>query len=247
MMNHNHKNSDCGFGELLVSYLYGETSGAEAAEFEKHLPNCQSCAGETEAFSSVHFAIEDWKTKDFAPLATPVIEIPGERKVQPAIVQTSWLAGLRQLFSLSPAWSLATASVAVLAICAGLVWLALSARQSNDVAETNKNAKSGINVAAQKTPPTDADGDQNRKGDVQVSPINQPPVTTSEAADQTKPNARAVKINNPRPAQKTDGTPKNNAAKRDNKKQAMPKVLSDDDDEDDSLRLAELFDEIGTE
>lgn len=247
MINNNHQNSDCAFGERLVSYLYGESSGAESFEVEKHLKNCEACADEFAAFSGLHFAIDDWKTTEFAPLATPLIEIPYETKTE--VVKSSWLSGLRQIFALSPAWSLATASAAVLVICTGIVWLALNARQIDDVAENEKNKNQSISPAAQQTPPaTTAKNDPVKKADEQVNPINEPKAPAIEnAVDQDSKNTRAVKIvNNPRPSSKSDNAPKT-TPKRNTKNQPAPKLMTDESEEDDSLRLAELFEEIGTD
>jgi hypothetical protein len=83
MMNNNHKNTGCGFTEELISYLYGESSASEKATFETHLQNCSICTDELQAFSGVHFSINDWKEKDFDALETPVIEIPGNRDSLP--------------------------------------------------------------------------------------------------------------------------------------------------------------------
>ena len=55
MMHNNHKKSGCGFDELLVSYLYGETNAAETAKFAAHLETCAGCADELEAFAGVMY------------------------------------------------------------------------------------------------------------------------------------------------------------------------------------------------
>lgn len=249
MMNNNHKNSTCAYGETLVEYLYGEASGTRKSEFEKHLNNCEACADELAAFSGVHFAIDDWKAKEFAPLAAPLIEIPYERKIE--VSKGSWLSAfVRDLFSLSPrAWTLTTATAAVLVVCVGIALFALNAGKNDELTQTNKNTKPAVVPSSEKT--QSANDNQNKQQNKDVSPNEaprqpQPDVAVSD--DQNQKNNRAVKVsNNPRPAQKTDNVQKNNAAKRNDKNRTAPKMLPDEDDEDDSLRLAELFEEIDAE
>lgn len=255
MMNNNHKNSNCGFSEQLVSYLYGETGGAENAAFETHLQTCAGCAEELEAFSGVHFSINDWKIKEFANLATPSIEIPyekAEKSVEVSSVSGSWLSALRGLFSLSPrGWSLATASFAVLAVCVGIVLFALNSRKGNDVAGSNKN-NPVVLPTVEKTPEqANTNSNQNNQPDKVVKPINEPkspPPEVAATAPEPKNNRVIKASNNPRPAQKVENTnvQKNNEVKRNKNNEIAPKIVVEDDDEDNTLRLAELFDEIDT-
>ena len=259
MMNNNHKNSGCGFSEQLVSYLYGETAGAENAAFEKHLSVCSACADELEAFSGVHFSINDWKLKEFANLETPSLEIPYEKAAKTAETTNaagSWLPALRDLFSLSPrGWSLATASFIVLVVCAVIALFALNLRKDKDVAESNQN-NSVILPTAEKTPP-ESNSNSNRvnQPDKEFKPLNQPKSPQSEVAATTTTapdakNDRVVKTsNNSRAPQKADNmnVQRNIEPKRSNKNnQAAPKIVVEDDEEDKTLRLAELFDEIDT-
>ena len=156
MMNNNHKNSGCGYEERLVSYLYGESSAAESAEFESHLQACRSCGDEFEAFSGVKFSINDWKMNEFAALAAPRIEIPYENSSnnkETVGVQASWWSKLGDLFSLSPAWSLATASLAVLAVGVGIVLFALNYQKDNSIAGQNNNRSNPVTApTAEKSP-----------------------------------------------------------------------------------------------
>jgi len=254
-MNNNHKNSNCGFSEELVSYLYGETGGAENTAFEAHLQSCAGCAEELEAFSGVHFSIDDWKLKEFANLVTPSIEIPyekAEKSIAVSNVSGSWLSALRRdLFSLSPrGWSLATASFAVLAVCVGIALFALNSRKDNDVAGSNKN-NPVILPTVEKTPePTNVNANQKNQPDREVKPLNDPKSPQPEVAIAPEPkNSRVVKAsNNPRPVQKVENTniQKNNEVKRNKNNEVPPKIVVEDDDEDNTLRLAELFDEIDT-
>lgn len=259
MMNNNHKNSNCGFSEELVSYLYGETGGAEKTAFEAHLQSCAGCAEDFEAFSGVHFSINDWKLKEFANLAAPSIEIPYEKaanSVEVSKVSSSWLSALRDRFSLSPrGWSLATASFAVLAVCLGIALFALNSRKDNDVAGSNKNNRVVLPTVEKTAEPANVNANQNNQPGKEIKPLNEPKspqpevaATTTTTAPDSK-NSRVVKAsNNSRPSQKVENTngQKNNEAKRSKNNEVAPKIVVEDDDEDNTLRLAELFDEIDT-
>ncbi|HEY0461896.1 MAG TPA: zf-HC2 domain-containing protein [Pyrinomonadaceae bacterium] len=258
MLNNNHKNSGCDFGEALVSYLYGETDAREKAAFEAHLRLCQACAEELEAFSGVQFAINDWKLKDFAELQTPVIEIPSKSAENPSKASTptgSWLpAFVRDLFSLTPprGWALATASLALLAVFAGIALFALNSKNGGEIAGTNKNSKPAVVVPTVEKTLENSNDNANQSNSAVKDSKPQTEQKTPEVAV-SKPeseNKRVVKaVNNQRQPSKSDdkATRKNNDARRSNKtdKDVAPKVIPDDD-EDDTLRLAELFEEIDT-
>lgn len=258
MMNNNHKNSNCGFSEELVSYLYGETGGSENTAFEAHLQDCAACSEELEAFSGVQFSINDWKLKEFANLATPSIEIPyekAEKLVEISNVSDSWLSALRDLFSLSPrGWSLASASFAVLAVVVGIALFALNSRKANDIAGSNKNNPVAAPTVEKTTEPTNVNANQKDQPDKEVKHLIEPKLPQPEIAVTTKTapeakNTRVVKAsNNPRPSQRIENAnvQKNIEAKRNKNNEVAPKIVVDEDDEDNTLRLAELFDEIDT-
>lgn len=248
MMNNNHKKSGCGFEEELVSYIYGEADPAANAKFERHLAACPICTDELEAFSGVHFAIGDWKASEFSALATPAIEIPyppAAREVSDG--KESWLSAfVRDLFSLSPrAISLAAASFAVLAVAFGAVLFIIKSNGGTDIAESNTTSKSKVAPTIEKTPEP-ANATQNNTPPVTPPEQKMPPEVVRQP--ETKAD-RAVKVaDKPRPPQKAENTntPKSNDPKRANKNNRIKTPELPDEDEDDTLRLAELFEEIDT-
>lgn len=264
MFNNNHKNSDCEFAEQMVSYLYNESEGAEKSTFESHLKNCSACADEFAAFSGVHFSINDWKLKDFASLETPLIEIPYQKNDKLAetrevsSVKGSWLSGLRDLFSLSPrAWSLATASFAVLVVCFGIALFAWNSRNNSDLAGANKNkTKSIVAPTVEKTSePSNLNTPSSNSPEKQPKTNNETLPSQPDVAvtNDTKPtNNRAVKVlSNSRQPQKVENnnaqkTPEVNNKNKNKTDQVAPRILTDSDEEDNTLRLAELFEEIDT-
>ncbi len=252
MLNGHHKNSGCGFDEQLISYLYNEIKGAEKFEFERHLNNCSSCADEFAAFSGVQSSINDWKINEFANLQTPVFKIPfadsvtSTIKQKPSDITDAWLSGLRQLFSLSPrAWSLATASFMVLAVCVGIVFLELNYQKNNELSQNNKQLNPIISPTIEQTKvisPSETP---------EIKLPNKPSKPEIVKSDIDSKNSRTVKIvDSSRQPKKIEnaGGRKNNDFKINNKinnQPRTPKVVIEDE-EDNSLRLAELFDEIGT-
>ena len=249
MLNGHHKNSDCGFGEQLVSYLYDEINGAEKSNFENHLRSCATCADEFTAFSGVQYSINDWKLKDFSILETPFIEIPSKinRFVETPEMsenKSSWLSGLRRLFSLSPrAWSLATASFAVLTICFGVVFLMSDNRNDKLISQNNKQSIPVISPTIEQTNVISPAETPESK----PKPIVQPKNPSNDIVKTESKNTRPLKVNEisrqPKKVENAD-IRKNNAPKVNN--QSKPSKFVIEDDEDNSLRLAELFDEIDT-
>ena len=255
MMNNNHKNSNCGFSEQLVSYLYGETSGAETARFERHLPACAVCADEFEAFSGVKFSVGNWKQHEFANLATPLIEIPYPKtfvEVDRNNTENSWLTSLRGLFSkASMNWSMAAASLLIVFTAVALFFVFSTPQPANLIAQNNtKPTASPIPPTADKTP---ADSVVNvsttKTPDNKTSkPIIAPKTPSSDVAVKANPaENRVIKISNNTartPKNETPNVPKNDVKRNKSNKEVVPN--NNDDEEDDTLRLAELFDEIGT-
>lgn len=266
MINDNH-NSACGFAEDLVSYLYGEIGAAEQQKFEAHLLKCKACADELSVFGAVRSSVADWRERDFAPLQTPAFELPLAKI--PATVETvsdsdsrSWLSSLRQMFSLSPALAGTAAACAALVICAGLFYIAVSSLQPGGGSEISgvekeqkppvvKTAAASPTVEAAATPPDAAEPEIEQTG-------NSPKPKTTDNKKPLNPsgidkrNVAAIPENNSPPVMKSKTQPKT-AAVKDKTTVNTPRkparanlrLVTDEDEEEDSLRLTDLFDEIG--
>jgi hypothetical protein len=246
-MNNNHKKSGCGFEEELVSYIYGETDAASKAKFESHLAACANCADELEAFSGVHFAIDDWKAAEFAAIETPAIEIPYPAAREISETKESWLSAVwRDLFSLSArALSLTAASLAVLAVAFGAIFFLIESNGGNELAESNKTTKPAAVPTVEKTPEP-ANTNPNVPPRAETTDPKTPATPEIVRQPETK-STRAVKVTDrQRAPQKAENTPKNNEPKRANKTPRIKSPEMPDEDEDDTLRLAELFEEIDT-
>ncbi len=248
MLNGHHKNSDCGFSEQLVSYLYNEINGAEKLNFETHLRSCAICTDEFATFSGVQYSINDWKLQDFSTLETPVFEISPKisrfvKTQELSENKGSWLPGLRRLFSLSPrSWSLAAASFAILTVCVVIVLLAVNYKKANEYSQNNapKIIASPTTEQTKVISPTETPESQPKS----VVQSKNPSIIIAKPEPK---NNRLVKVNDsvrqPKKVENAD-IHKINPPKVNN--QSKPSKFVIEDDDDNSLRLAELFDEIDT-
>ncbi len=265
MLDTNHKNSSCAFAEQLVSYLYNEANAQEKSVFESHLVNCENCADELSAFGFVRSSVQQWRTEEFSPMQTPAMKIPFEESREIRInsmEKHSWFANLRQLFTLSPTWATAFAT---LIVCVGMIFLAINFSGSNDVAENNQIApeKSVIspaieNEAEQNVKEVSDEIAKESSSDKIVEPFEEKPeieslprVVPKNSIDRVSNNtkrtpkneAAAQNSNNSAPVRKvTDLNKINKATIAENRQ--VPKLADFDEVEDNSLRLSDLMAEV---
>ncbi len=245
-------NQPCSFAEELIEYIYDEMNGETKAKFEMHLAKCNSCADELTGFGIVRSQVSDWKLKEFSPMITPLIELPIVQTVENTQVKRRWFESLRNLVMLSPAWMTQPAAFAALAICFGLAFYAFN-YQKPLVADEVMPPDNYVASVTPKTVPTPP---------IKVSPT--PKVEMVESTPKnatntpTKPTVTVVKTISPTTAKKvvvqtvqTDVKPivtkikPNRPAKINNQtKQIDVNLLSNEEDEDESLRLSDLFEEI---
>jgi len=268
--NNNNHNSSCGFAGQVVAYLYDEANARERNEFETHLINCPDCTDEIAGFGVVRSPIGDWR-KEFSALETPVIEIPYLKQPNFNTNQTvstakrSRLADFRSLFSLSPMWKSASAAFAALAVCVGIALIVFVFSGSKELAVNNN-----LQIEPTFSPSNKIENKVSEKVEV-VSPNGLPdtapnPETANSQPNTSKQNTRnpqensVVKIANNASKQKTispksnkltvrNETNTNNETKTANTQKRQAPKLSDLSEEEDkkSLRLADLFEDIGTE
>ena len=105
-MNEANQTPACGMHEALVAYLYEEATADEARRFEAHLNECAACKQELAGFERVREQLQQWQVADL-----PVVRVIAEP--QPA--RRSFLAVLKELFTITPTWAKA-AGVAAMAL-----------------------------------------------------------------------------------------------------------------------------------
>ncbi len=257
MLKEKEQNLPCKFTESLVSYLYDELPVNERIPFERHLAGCSTCADEITSFGIVRNSIGDWYERDFARLATPMIEIPFAEMTQiaePTPVLRPWLVIIPEFFTLSPAWMTATTAFAALAICLGLGFVLINSWQEGfgeivqqdkvkpvpSPTTENNNSGSNVSVTNQNNPPTN----QSPTPDLSNENVSNPPLANAPLKPTVKSNLGKSQ-NQKKPEAGTVENKTNKPAPKSNSKQKMPSLIGDDDDEDGSLRLSDLLDEIG--
>ncbi len=256
MLNNNHKS--CAFAEQIISYLYGESAPDENTEFESHLKICPTCADELESFGFVRSAVLDWRNEDFARLQTPAFDIPAtksESVFSPATNPTesrSWFGGFGKIFSFNPA----LAALAVLVFCLGAAFFAFKFHGDGEIAGNKNNANAAQAVVVSPTVETmikpvetitaEKDSKLSLPPDVKANDSSQ----RAARERQIMPVKTAVKVSDSSSRIDIGSSARITKNANDNikkiapvKKQQIPN-LNDADEEDETIRLADLFDEI---
>ena len=112
----------CHRAEDLVTYLYGEASAADSADFRNHLQHCEACRREFALFNQVHESIVSWRNDALGASFNPATVA-----TQPTIDSAQFvrhernlsaLAALREFFTVSPLWLRGATALAALLLCA---------------------------------------------------------------------------------------------------------------------------------
>jgi hypothetical protein len=226
-MNDIGKRKDCALGSDIVSYMYDEMPANERPAFEKHLLECAECTDEFAAISEARFSVFEWKKEEFAPLPTPVFQVPVVREPARSSL-AEFFDTVKGIFA-TPQFAFAALMTAAVAI--GLYFVGTSLLDRNQPQVAANTAKN--EVTAQQASEVPA-----------VKPSTE---VVDEPRDEDTP--KPVKISSPakpRLSGKTVVIKKNAPAQRKTSIDEKAPVLSSFDDGDEkSLRLADLFDEIG--
>jgi len=261
MSNNNHNNSSCAYAEQMVSYLYGEADAKEKYKFEMHLESCLTCTDELAAFGFVRSAVLDWRAEGFSKLPTPAFDISfaeAKESFSTTVVSNenrSWLAGFRQMFSFNLIKATATFGIAL--VCAGIVWFAFNSSGGNEIAEKGDD-KNKIQAAVsptveitkkpeEKSVANTSDKKSSPSSDVTSSPQQ----ITRERLD--NPNKSIVKVSGNAPKNNSDNSARDPKEKNEGgkktpsvQKKRIPNLSDVEDEEDETIRLADLFDELDT-
>lgn len=249
MINNNgHQNSPCTFAEQLAAYLYDEIDGAEKIGFESHLHSCKACTDELSGFSVVRSSILEWRTGEFEHLATPAFALPAAPEI--ITEKRSWFAAIQGMFTVSPMQAAAFAAIAVLVISAGLFWFAAKRLDNQELAKVKNTENKHIDnqpVSSENIENPIPAPTINKNSRVQDNAVGTPKTSTPTVKSQSnapfkissQPAAPKTEINSTAP--NTNTTPKIKAPVKNH----APVLDNDEDDEDNSLRLSDMFEEIG--
>lgn len=216
-------NNVCSYSDDILAYLYKEMAAADRETFETHLADCGACIDDFAELSQSRYPVFEWKKAEFDPLPTPPIGIPDK-----AAASISWMQKIRYAFAFRPALGLGAAAAAVFASILTAFILFGGSGSDQEVAREIEPAASPARVVPNVVSTGEATADVRSQEPVPAPYVAPKVVQTSTS---NKPAVRAVK---PKASQ-----PK----KRD---EPVPVLSTLDEDEDDSLRLSDIFDEIGT-
>ncbi len=258
MSYNNQNNATCRFAEQIVSYLYDECANDEKTKFEAHLEDCPRCADEYAGFGFVRSAVLEWRNEDFSMMTTPVFDIPANKNEKsPYKISNesiNWLSGIRKLFSFNPA--LALAALGFLIICAGVTFLIMNFPSSYEIVE-NGGEKNSVKTVITPTVEISKKPDNEKVNDIKVEKSDSPSLNTNNLPRQKEPEKQVIPVKSVvkvshNSAQNIPSLPAikskeaNDRRIKPIKKQQVPNLNDAEDDEDETIRLADLFDELDT-
>lgn len=170
--------TQCNRGDDLVSFLYGEATEREAADFQTHLRQCSSCATELADFGQMHESMMSWRDEMLAGFESSPLPAP--------VRQKSALAALREFFDLSPLWMKGAVGFATLLLLA-FGFLGVSRMSSNTV-ETMAVRQTEAKYSDQELQQRIAQARQEWEAK------NQPQEVTSPAPEIVKPQRSATPV-----------------------------------------------------
>jgi len=269
MLDKNKYTPPCLFSEQIISFLYEEIGVQETNDFEAHLKSCTFCLEELSDFGAVRSSIDEWRKEEFSLLETPAFNfLPAQtEKIHLAPVLTGknwWLALKERLLTPSPVW--ATSAFAALIICIGLAFIIFNYSKYDEVAEIsnrdnttpvspiietknelNKNIIPDLNPSeklSKKYVKEQQFKQENTSATGSVRPVPRNFVTkiTNDLNTVTNRNS-PPHSNKSAPINRKPTTNKEVKKTPLSKPQNFPFLADIEDVEDDSLRLADLFDE----
>lgn len=217
-------NNLCAHGGDMLAYLYDEMATAERDGFELHLADCAGCIDEFAELSQSRYPVYEWKQIEFEPLATPTIVLPA--------ASVALFDKVRAAFSFSPGYSFAAAGFAAIlfAVAVGYTVFLQESPDRDSIAVVENNGP-----VPQATPQRIAAPEPvaavNKRDDIVVKPK---PAVAERQIEPVKAFERKPKS---APSKETQ------PAKRD---VSVPVMSRLDNEEDDSLRLADMFDDLDT-
>jgi anti-sigma factor RsiW len=225
--------SVCKFSTDIVPYMYGELSAAESSVFESHLLDCGACTDEFAVISNARYEIYEWKKLEFDPLATPRFEIPASTE---PVYTGSWAERFRTAFG--QRWAIPSLAFAGLAAVAVMSAVIMFQDGSTEVVGVNESSSAAVSSSPDVMPAVAVaaviDEDDGSAGPPEVS---KPAKVASSQRREPRRVVRSSRRIQPRTTEVRSVSAENRNA---------PRLNDFAEDEDTSLRLAELFEDIGT-
>jgi hypothetical protein len=226
-MNKLDPNNLCSHGGDSLAYLYDEMAVVEREKFEVHLADCTTCIDDFAELSQSRYPVFEWKHMEFDPLPTPRVVIPSEA------ASVSWFDKLRASFALRPAF--AFGSLAAIAVVASLAALVLIGG-STGIMEV-------AGVVPTPAPVMPSPENTVQPSDRAMQPV---PVVNEQAPGIRRDGGTKVVKASTSASKPPAHSARPKATQQAKRNEPLPALNSTDENEDDSLRLADIFEEIGT-
>lgn len=216
------KKENCGRKSHIIELVYGEADEAHLTELRSHLSSCTECSDEFSFLSSTRSGIVEFRRIAFDTLETPVFNL-SEAEGPDAVSKKmfGWLDGLRYAFAVK--LSFAGVVVAVLVGMFGLIYIQrqddVQIAANTAISSPADGAEIGSKPAPEPSPP---------------SKVSNESVDIAEKASEAPRRNKGIGTARPK---KASPAPKS----VDRRIEAQPT----DDFADDSLRLADLLEQIG--
>jgi anti-sigma factor RsiW len=233
MLNNGHKK--CEFGEDIVSYIYDEMPAAARGAFEKHLAACHACTSEFAGISDARLSMVEWQREQFAKMPKPEIVIPYPARSE--VVGAGFVDSLRGLLS----WATIVPLTAALLIALGVGYI-LFVRPSEP------------KTVAVETPPIDKPAAATHRPVISttevaaVAPKSEPTAKTklikAVTVKRAQPLMRSFVAKTVAPRLKLGNDVATTLTPSSRRK--APALSGYEDEDDTSLRLSDIFEELGT-
>ena len=225
-------NNLCSNGGDLLAYLYDEMRAADRETFELHLADCVSCIDEFAEISQGRYPVYEWKALEFDPMPTPRFVVPVEE------VTAGLFDKLRTAFTANRglAFGSAAATILVAIFAAYAVYIQNGSENVVAVAQPEPVASPVKKVVAPQPEP-------ELKSPIRDDPAKSlavKPEATTKTGEIVKVSVRKPKPNEQAGVSESKPSPVPQRQIR-----SIPVLSVAEDDEDDSLRLADLFEDIG--
>ena len=222
----------CSNGGDLLAYLYDEMPAADRETFELHLADCVSCIDEFAEISQGRYPVYEWKALEFDPMPTPRFVMPVEQAT------AGLFDKLRTAFTANRgfAFGSAAATILVAIFAAYAVYIQNGSENVVAVVQAEPPASPVQKVVA---PPAGPE----LKSSIREEPTERvaaKPKSISKPAEIVKVSVRKSKRHEPARGSELKASPVPQKQIR-----SIPVLSIAEDDEDDSLRLSDLFEDIG--
>lgn len=224
----------------IVSYLYDEMPRAARTRFERHLVDCSLCTDEFADISDARFSMYEWNREEFVNIPTPKIAIP-YRPVPLARSEESsngFFEGIRAWLSLVNI-PVAFASGLVVIFAVGFLAISLAKhgeKQVTFVAPTILQSVESVKEVESAKEIKSRDTAQVKSADHLISKLGSDDNKTGRVAMVAHHRGTVL-----RHSIIAENTKKTGAAMI---ASSAPRLSSDDNSDDDSLRLADLLDDV---